>query len=238
MLSIKNLTVTADTKEILHDISVDFLSNKIYAIMGINGSGKSTLARTIMGDPSLTVTHGTIILNDTNITELPPHKRAHKGIFLSLQSPLAIPGVTIGQLLRTAIDRKNCDSKTLTRQIKQVAEELEINKDLLTRSLNDKFSGGERKKMEVLQASILNPTYIVLDEIDTGVDVDALKVIAHFLAQLKKDTKKTLIIITHYNRILTHLPIDEVFIMNDGCIIDRGDAELARKIETDGYTKE
>lgn len=237
MLSIKNLTITANEKEIIHNLSLDFLPGKIYAIMGINGSGKSTLARAIMGDPALTITNGTITLDDSDITELLPHKRAHKGIFLSPQTPLAIPGVTVGQLLRTAIDRKDRDSKTLTQQIKKIAVDLNIKKELLTRSLNDQFSGGERKKMEVLQAAVLDPTYILLDEIDTGVDIDALKIIAQFIGQLKKDTAKTLIIITHYNRILAQLPVDEVFVMQDGHITDRGDATLAQKIEDTGYTK-
>ena len=237
MLSIKNLTVEASETKILHNISIDFSNGKIYAIMGINGSGKSTLARTIMGDPSLDITSGEIILEHENITEIAPNKRAKKGIFLSPQSPLAIPGVTVGQLLRTAISREKKSSKDLTAEIKTAAKELQINSKLLTRSLNENFSGGERKKMEMLQAVLLNPKYIILDEIDTGVDVDALKIIARSITKIKENSKKTFVIITHYNRILSQLPVDEVFVMKDGKITNRGDASLAKKIEEDGYEK-
>ncbi len=237
MLSIKNLIVRADDKEILNDISIDFDVNKIYAIMGINGSGKSSLAKTIMGDPSMIITSGTITLDQKGMNELPTNERAQKGIFLSPQSPIAIPGVTVGQLLRTAIPRDEVNSKILSQKIKDIAKELQIPSELLTRSLNENFSGGERKKMEVLQAAILEPTYIILDEIDTGVDVDALKVIAAFLKKLAQKENVTLILITHYNRILSHLPVDKVIIMKDGEIIQTGDATLAQKIEAEGYKK-
>jgi Fe-S cluster assembly ATP-binding protein len=237
MLSIKNLTVQATEKEILHDISINFNINKIYAIMGVNGSGKSSLVKTIMGDPTMKITKGQIFIDSKNISVLPANERAKQGLFLSPQSPMAIPGITVGQLLRSAIPRDTIDSKTLTTTIKQFAQELEIPKELLTRSINENFSGGERKKMEVLQAAILNPKYIILDEIDTGVDVDALKIIANFLKTITNDTKKTLILITHYNRILSYLHIDEVIVMKNGTIAKRGDATLAKIIEQKGYKK-
>jgi Fe-S cluster assembly ATP-binding protein len=235
MLSIKNLTVTADNKEILKNITIDFDANKIYAIMGINGSGKSSLVKSIMGDPAMQIMDGQIFIDSTNITDLPTNKRATKGIFLSPQSPISIPGVTVGQLLRSAVSRDKMDSKILTSKIKDVAKELEIPKELLTRSLNENFSGGERKKMEVLQAAILDPQYIILDEIDTGVDVDALKIIANFLKKITDNSKKTLILITHYNRILSYLNVDEVIVMKDGKIIQKGDSTLAQTIELEGY---
>lgn len=238
MLSIKNLSVHVEDKEILHDISIDFDVNKVYAIMGVNGSGKSSLAKTIMGDPAMIISDGAIFVDQKKINTLSAHKRAMEGLFLSPQSPLAIPGVTVGQLLRAAISRDEIDSKILSQKIKSTAKELQIPPELLTRSLNENFSGGERKKMEVLQAAILNPKYIILDEIDTGVDVDALKVIAHFLQKFTKDSNKTLILITHYNRILSYLPVDEVIVMHDGTISERGDATLAEKIEKEGYTNE
>lgn len=238
MLSITDLTVHVGDKEILHDISIDFDVDKVYAIMGVNGSGKSSLAKTIMGDPMLIISDGNILIEQKKIDVLPVHKRATEGIFFSPQSPLAIPGVTVGQLLRAAISRDDIDSKTLSQKIKSTAKELQIPSELLTRSLNENFSGGERKKMEVLQAAILNPKYIILDEIDTGVDVDALKIIAHFLQKFIKDSGKTLILITHYNRILSYLPVDEVIIMHDGTIVEKGDATLAEKIEKEGYTNE
>ncbi|MEN8252078.1 MAG: Fe-S cluster assembly ATPase SufC [Patescibacteria group bacterium] len=237
MLSVKNLTVNADEKEILHDISASFDVNKIYAIMGINGSGKSSFANTLIGNPSFTLANGTIKLDKKDITKLPPNKRAEKGLFFSPQSPLAISGVTVGQLLRSAIPRDKTDSKTLSKQIKETAKELKMPNELLSRSLNENFSGGERKKMEILQMAILDPKYIILDEIDTGVDVDALKIIATFLKNFTKNTDKTLILITHYNRILTNLPVDKIFVMKDGKITQEGDATLAEKIEKSGYEK-
>jgi len=235
MLSIKNITVSANEKEILHDISIDFSIGNIYAIMGVNGSGKSSLAKTIVGDPAMTITNGTILLNKTNITALPTNERAQKGLFFSPQSPLAISGVTVSQLLRAAIPRDKMTSKVLSQKIKDTAKELEIPTELLTRSLNENFSGGERKKMEVLQAAIIDPQYLILDEIDTGVDVDALKVIALFLKKLSTQPHKTLILITHYNRILSYLSVNEVIVMKDGTITQKGDASLAKKIETTGY---
>ncbi|MFA5986287.1 MAG: Fe-S cluster assembly ATPase SufC [Parcubacteria group bacterium] len=238
MLSINNLSVQADEKTIIHTVSYDFAPGKIYAIMGVNGSGKSTLAKTIMGDPSLRVLSGDITLDQKNITSLPPQERAHLGIFLAPQSPLAIPGVTVQQLLRTAIPRDTQDSATLLKRITDVAQDLDMKKELLSRSLNENFSGGERKKMEMLQAAILDPRYIILDEIDTGVDVDALATIATFIKKMKtNDPQKTFIIITHYNRILSQLPVDEVLIMHNGTITEHGDAALAEKIEKDGYKK-
>jgi Fe-S cluster assembly ATP-binding protein len=181
------------------------------------------------------ITNGQIFIDSTNITDLPTNKRATKGIFLSPQSPISIPGVTVGQLLRSAVSRDKMDSKILTSKIKDVAKELEIPKELLTRSLNENFSGGERKKMEVLQAAILDPQYIILDEIDTGVDVDALKIIANFLKKITDSSKKTLILITHYNRILSYLNVDEVVVMKDGKITQKGDSTLAQTIELEGY---
>ncbi len=237
MLSIKNLTVSAEEKEILHDITLDFNKGKVYAIMGINGSGKSSLVKTIMGNPIMHVNKGSLICDNVDITKLPTNKRAQKGIFLSPQSPIAIPGVTVQQLLRTAISRDTMTSKALTQKIKEVANQLKIPKELLSRSLNHNFSGGERKKMEVLQAAILNPQYVILDEIDTGVDVDALKIIANFLKAFIANTTKTLILITHYNRILSYLPVDEVIVMKDGTIAQKGNASLAKIIESEGYQK-
>lgn len=238
MLTLAQIIVTTNDKEILHNISCDFMPGKIYAIMGMNGSGKSTLAKTIMGDPSCTISSGKIFLDNQDITLVPPNLRAQSGIFLAPQSPLAIPGITVQQLLRAAIPRDKCTSEALITKIQHAAKDLMIKKELLTRSLNENFSGGERKKMEMLQASVLDPQFLILDEIDTGVDVDALTTIAtHIVQMIKSDPKKTFIIITHYNRILAQLPVDEVLVMHDGHIIQRGDASLAHKIETKGYKK-
>lgn len=236
MLSIKNLSASAGKKKILKDISVTFRPGKIYAVMGPNGSGKSTLARTIMGDPAFTTASKSVItLNRKNITNLTPDKRAQAGIFLSAQSPLEIPGVTVAQLLRRATAGQKRSALALKKEIDHIAHNLKIPDELLSRSLNVGFSGGERKKLEVLQAAILDPQYIFLDEIDTGVDVDALKTIAQFLKKFVKDTKKTLVIITHYNRILKYLPPHEVIVIRDGKIVTKGDKKLAQAIEKKGY---
>lgn len=244
MLSIKNLTATVDKKIILHNISIAFRPGKVYAIMGPNGSGKSTLARVIMGDPtfdikrssSITLGHGKDALN---LLKLSADKRAHAGIFLSQQSPLAIPGVTVRDLIRVATkntaQRSGHTALDVKKELEHLAQMLKIPDELLNRSLNDGFSGGERKKMEVLQMALLNPHYIFLDEVDTGVDVDALKTIAHFLKKYIKDTKKTLIIITHATRILRYLTPDQTIVIRSGRIVAKGDATLAQNVEKSGF---
>jgi len=237
MLTLKNLTVTADKKKILKNFSAQFGKGKIYAVMGPNGSGKSTFARTVMGDPNFTPSKtGTLSFNGTNIKNLAPVKRAHAGIFLSFQSPLALAGVNVFQLLRVATNKKEdqkLSAKELKEKIESIAAELKIPEELLRRPLNEDFSGGERKKMEVLQAAVLDPELLILDEIDTGVDVDALKTITTFLKKFSKG--KTLIIITHYNRILKYLAPDDVFVIKDGALVKKGSAKLAREIEKKGY---
>ena len=238
MLTIKKLTTKAkgERKEILSSLSASFRKGKIYAVMGPNGSGKSTLARTIMGDPAFSVARtSSIILDKENVTRMSPDKRAKHGIFLSMQSPLAIPGVTVFQLLRKATADSDMNVIELKKRVDLLAEELKIPQELLNRSLNEGFSGGERKKMEVLQMAILDPQYIFLDEIDTGVDVDALKTIATFLKRFIRNTDKTLIIITHYNRILKYLEPDEVLVIKNGKIKKRGDKSLAQQIEKSGF---
>ncbi len=240
MLEIKNLSVTVEDKKsnILTDISTTFQKGKIYTIMGPNGSGKSTLSRTIMGDPVFTISDSTsITLDGTSIEQLSPDKRAKLGIFLSMQSPIEIPGVTVFQLLRKAIDlkEKGLNILDLKNKVNEISKELEIPEELLNRSLNEGFSGGERKKMEILQMALLNPNYIFLDEIDTGVDVDALKIISNFLQKFIKNTDKTLIIITHYNRILKYLTPDKVIVIKKGKIIKTGNSSLSTKICKEGF---
>jgi len=238
MLTVKNLTVKPknEKKEILTKLSLTVRPGKIYAIMGPNGSGKSTLARTIMGDPAFSLARPSVLtLDKKSIKNLSPDKRAKMGIFLSMQSPLALPGVTVFSLLRASTKDRIKRARELKKTIEHYARALKIPSELLTRSLNDGFSGGERKKMEVLQMAVLNPRYIFLDEIDTGVDVDALKTIATFLKQFIKKTDKTLIIITHYNRILKYLTPDETIVIKNGKIKKRGDATLAKEIERHGF---
>lgn len=234
LLSLQNLTASIGEKEILHGVNVEFLAGKIYAIMGPNGSGKSTLSGVAMGSPSYTLSpESKIFFEGEEIQELKPDERAKRGMFLSFQSPLALSGVTVFQLLRYALDGRK-DPLAIRKQVEDIAVKLKINSELLGRSLNDGFSGGERKKMEVLQAAVLDPRIIFFDEIDTGVDVDALRTIAEFLQEFKK-TGKTFVIITHYNRILDYLKPDHVIVLKDGRIAAQGDAGLAERIEQGGY---
>ncbi len=241
MLSLKKFTVSVDKKTILHNISITFRAGKVYAIMGPNGSGKSTLARTVMGDPiftldkNATITRG-IGKNAIHIEHLSADKRAHAGIFLSHQSPLALPGVTVRDLMRVACKNANHTALTIKENLERYAKALDIPDELLNRSLNDGFSGGERKKMEVLQMALLDPDYIFLDEIDTGVDVDAIKTIARFLKKYITGTKKTLIIITHATRILRYLTPDQTIVIQNGRITHKGDATLAKTIERSGFS--
>lgn len=240
MLRIKNLSVSIEGKKILDDISFDFQTGKTYALMGPNGSGKSTLASAIMGHPNITYSRTSKILigkksarQGGNIKKLSPDKRAHLGIFLSFQTPMTIPGVTVFELLRLALE-KQIDPVTLHGLVKAYAKELRIKDELLKRSLNDGFSGGEKKKLEALQAVLLQPKFALFDEIDTGVDVDALKTISQFLKKhLSK--KATTVFITHSTRLLRYIKPQEVLVMKSGRLVKAGKGALAKKIEEKGF---
>ncbi len=233
MLTLQNLDVVVGTKSILHKINYSFEPGKIYAIMGPNGSGKSTLAYAIMGHPSYHVNgKSKILLDKKNIIDLKPDARAEKGLFLSFQSPLSLNGVRVYELLQLALLGKK-DPLKIRQDAQKYARQLKINEELLSRSLNDGASGGEKKKLEVLQAAVLDKKILIFDEVDTGVDVDALKTIAQFLKKNKKN--KTYIIITHYNRILKYLKPDKVLILVDGKLVKIGNYTLALKIEEEGY---
>ncbi len=234
MLALKNLTVKARGKIILRDISFNFKKGKIYALMGPNGSGKSTLAYVVMGHPEYKIEKGKIELEGKNINDLTADQRAKLGLFLSFQTPLSLAGVNIFQLLRLSLSGKK-DPLTIKKEIEVYARQLKISPDLLQRSLNDGASGGEKKKLEVLQAVVLSPRFLVFDEVDTGVDIDALKIIAKFINRYKKD--KTYLLITHYNRILKYLKPDFVLVMIGGKLVKVGDYKLAFQIEKKGYEK-
>jgi Fe-S cluster assembly ATP-binding protein len=235
MLKIQNLTASIGQKNILKDFSYEFEEGKIYAVMGPNGSGKSTLAYSIMGHPSYVVSESTKMeFKQEDITEMEPHERAEKGIFLSFQSPLSLSGVKVYQLVQMALSGQK-DPLALRQRVQEVAKELKMSEDLLSRSLNEGASGGEKKKMEVLQAMVLDKPFIVFDEVDTGVDVDALKTISQFLKNHRKN--KTFVVITHYNRILHHLKPDNVLVLADGELKKVGDHTLAEEIEKEGYGK-
>ncbi len=232
MIEFKNITVTVANKTIIDNLNLKLKKNKVYVLMGPNGSGKSTLALTLMGHPLYQIKSGKILFEKKDITDLSPDKRADRGIFLSFQSPLSLSGVSMFSLLRTAIAGKK-NPLVLREEIEKTANLLRIKKELLERSFNEGTSGGEKKKLELLQAAILNPKFLMFDEIDTGVDIDALRTIAQFMEKNKKG--KTYLLITHYNRILKYIKPDEVLVMMEGKIVKQGDYKLAEEIEKKGY---
>ena len=232
MLKLENLSIAVANKIIIKNLNLRLEKNKVYVLMGPNGSGKSTLSLALMGHPLYQIKSGKILFEKQDITNLAPEKRANLGLFLSFQSPLSLSGVSIFSLLRTAIAGK-IDPLALREEIEKTAQLLKIKKELLERSFNEGTSGGEKKKLELLQAAILNPKFLMFDEIDTGVDIDALRTIAQFMEKNKKG--KTYLLITHYNRILKYVKPDEVLVMREGRIVKQGDYKLAEKIERDGY---
>jgi len=238
-LTISHLSAkTKEGKEILHDISLSFASFKVYAVMGPNGSGKSTLAHILMGSSEFSINYQlSITLNGEDITKLPPEERARKGIFLSYQSPVAIAGVSVVNLLRTAYQTTHTAMpiEKFMNIIGGYAKELHIDPTLLERGIHDGFSGGERKKIELLQALVLAPTFAIFDEIDTGLDVDALKVVAYGINKLEK-AGTGVIMITHYKRLLSYVPVDIVYVFSKGKVIKTGDRKLVSVIERKGYT--
>ncbi|MEK7079574.1 MAG: Fe-S cluster assembly ATPase SufC [Patescibacteria group bacterium] len=233
MLDIKHLRCSVQNKVILKDFSYTFKDNMVYVVMGPNGSGKSTLANCIMGHPHYSLDNKSkIILNKKNITVLSSDKRAKAGVFLSFQSPLSLQGVTVFQLLRVALAGKQ-DAFELKKEVIGEAKKLKIRTDILERSLNEGSSGGERKKIEVLQAAVLKPKVAIFDEVDTGVDVDALKTISTFMKTFKKN--KTIIFITHNSRILKYISPDKVLILKEGSLVKEGGKELLSVIEEKGF---
>jgi len=238
-LVIKNLYTSVETKQILNGLSLKIEKGEVHFIMGPNGSGKSTLSHTLLGNPIYHVNSGEIILDGKNITSLKPHERARSGLFLGFQHPEEIPGVTVSHFLRTAKNTQgqNIDVPTFQRLLKEKMEQLQIPADFARRYLNEGFSGGEKKKCEILQMAILEPTYCILDEIDSGTDVDALKIITSGINSLLNPNRGFLII-THYNRILQYLKkIDYVHILVDGKIVQSGGRELAKEIDKKGYAE-
>lgn len=240
-LEIKNLCVQVENKIILEDFNLNINDGEIHAIMGPNGVGKSTLSRVIMGDNRYEILKGDILFEEKKINNLKTDERSKLGIFLAMQSPFEIDGVSNQDFLRTAISNKNEKKISMYEFIKKCetsADELKMNKDLIHRSLNVGFSGGEKKKNEVLQIKLLEPSLIILDELDSGLDVDSLKIVCKNLKEYINDNPDTsIIIITHYNMILNYLKPDYVHILNNKKIIKTGDYSLVKDIEENGYDK-
>jgi Fe-S cluster assembly ATP-binding protein len=238
MLEIKNLHVEVEGKEILKGVNISVKQGEIHAIMGPNGSGKTSLSFAIMGHPKYKITRGEILYDGKNINSMSPDKRARLGLFLGFQYPMDIPGVSVSNFLRTAYRSLNANGVStmeLRELIKEKMAQLKIDESFAERSLNEGFSGGEKKRMEVLQLAVLQPKIAVLDETDSGTDLDALKVIAKNINEVRKHTG--ILLVTHYNRILHHVKPDFVHIMIDGKIIKTGNASLADEVEKTGYER-
>ena len=239
MLEIKNLHVEFKDKEILKGVNLTLEPGKVHALMGPNGSGKSTLAHVLAGDPRYNVVSGKILLNGKDITKSNPNERAKLGLFLSFQNPVEIEGVKLSTFLRQAynsLNKKKLSILEFNELLNKKAEELKIPKEFLSRYLNKGFSGGEKKKAEILQLLVLNPKIAILDEVDSGTDVDALKIVARAINKINKSTGMTILIITHYNRILKYLKPDKVFVMIDGKVVKEGNnSHLAEEIDERGY---
>ncbi len=238
-LVIKNLHTSIDTKEILKGFSLNIGRGEVHIIMGPNGSGKSTLSHTLLGSPRYHVTKGDIVLDGKNITSFKPHERSKAGLFLGFQHPEEIPGVTISHFLRTVKNThgEKIDVPTFQKILKEKMEQLSIDPLFSRRHLNHGFSGGEKKKCEILQMAILEPIYCILDEIDSGTDVDALKTISDGINHMLSPNRGFLII-THYSRILNYLKqIDHVHILVGGKIVASGKRDLADTIDKEGYEK-
>ena len=241
MLTIENLHAEVEGKAILKGIDLDVKAGEIHAIMGPNGSGKSTLSSLIAGNEDYEVTEGKMLLRGKDSSELNAEERAHEGVFLSFQYPVEIPGVSVTNFIKTAINAnrkakglEDMPASELLKKIREKAKLLEIDSKFLSRSLNESFSGGEKKRNEIFQMAMLEPSISILDETDSGLDIDALKIVANGVNKLKSKDNAT-IVITHYQRLLDYIVPDFVHVLFDGKIVKSGTKELAHELEAKGY---
>lgn len=241
MLKISNLHASVEDREILKGINLSVKAGEVHAIMGPNGAGKSTLSSVVAGNETYEVTEGDIILDGESIIEDAPEERAHKGIFMSFQYPVEIPGISVTNFIKTAINEnrkaKGLDempAPELLKKIREKAELLNIKMDFLSRSLNEGFSGGEKKRNEIFQMAMLEPKVAILDETDSGLDIDALRIVANGVNKLK-GKNNAVIVITHYQRLLEYIVPDFVHVLHEGKIVKSGGKELALELEEKGY---
>ncbi|MBV7269670.1 Fe-S cluster assembly ATPase SufC [Winogradskyella luteola] len=241
MLKINNLHASVEDKAILKGINLHVKPGEVHAIMGPNGSGKSTLASVVAGKEEYEVDEGEILLNGENIDELGPEERAHKGVFLSFQYPVEIPGVSVTNFMKTAINEtrkakglEDMPANEMLKMIREKSEMLEIDRKFLSRSLNEGFSGGEKKRNEIFQMAMLEPKLAILDETDSGLDIDALRIVANGVNKLKSKDN-AVIVITHYQRLLDYIVPDYVHVLHDGKIVKSGSKDLAHELEAKGY---
>ncbi len=237
VLQVEDLTVSIEGKQILNGLDLTVPAGEVHAIMGPNGSGKSTLANTLMGHPHYKVTGGRVLLKGHDITDLPPNQRAQRGMFLAMQYPTAIPGVTMVNFLRAsmkAVQGKDVPVREFRERLKEALEVLKMDESFARRYVNDGFSGGEKKRAEVLQMSLLRPVMAVLDETDSGLDIDALRTVAEGINALRSP-EMSILLITHYQRILNYVTPDHVHVLYRGRIVRSGGQELAAELEEKGY---
>ena len=241
MLKIKNLHASVEDKAILRGIDLEVKAGEVHAIMGPNGSGKSTLASVIAGKEEYEIEKGEIFFEGEDLGELAPEERAHKGIFLSFQYPVEIPGVTVTNFMKTAINEtrkakglEEMPANEMLKLIREKSELLEIDRKFLSRSLNEGFSGGEKKRNEIFQMAMLEPKLAILDETDSGLDIDALRIVANGVNKLKSKDN-AVVVITHYQRLLDYIVPDFVHVLHNGRIVKSGSKELAHELEEKGY---
>jgi Fe-S cluster assembly ATP-binding protein len=243
LLEVKNLHVEVDGKKILNGLELSVGKGSVHAIMGPNGSGKSTLAHVLAGKADYVVTQGEVLLDGENILEFPPDERAAKGLFLAFQYPLEIPGVATMTFLRTALNaqrKKRGEAELSTpeflKRVREAARKLEIEQEMLRRGVNVGFSGGEKKRNEILQMALLEPRLCVLDETDSGLDIDALRIVADGVNALRSP-ERSMIVITHYQRLLNYIVPDVVHVLSKGRVMKTGGKELALELEAHGYAE-
>jgi len=237
-LEIRNLHVRTEDREILRGVDLTVRTGELHALLGPNGSGKSTLANTIMGHPSYEVTEGQILFDGQELNEMAPHERARLGLFLAFQYPVAVPGVSVASFLRMAINAQREEPikvKEFGGELDHAVRLLDVDRSFTSRHLNDGFSGGEKKRAEILQMAMLKPQIAVLDETDSGLDIDALRTVAEGVAKLHDEQGIGALIITHYQRILDYVKPQFVHILMDGRIVMRGGPELVARLEREGY---